>query len=108
MNDKPWVLTHDSGQTQSVNVDGPFLANNRGFLYQLAIDGHGIAQSASTWVAKDLHAETLVQVLPDWTSPTAVAYAVTTTRLLPAKVRVFLDFLSSRLDLEASLLSPLD
>jgi len=108
MNDKPWVLTHDSGQTQSVNVDGPFLANNRGFLYQLAIEGHGIAQSASTWVAKDLHAETLVQVLPDWTSPTAVAYAVTTTRLLPAKVRVFLDFLSSRLDLEASLLSPLD
>jgi len=31
--------------------------------------------------------------LPDWAPPDFSAYALTETRLLPAKVRVFIDFL---------------
>jgi DNA-binding transcriptional LysR family regulator len=34
-----------------------------------------------------------VRVLPDWTPPVVSAYALTATRLLPAKVRVFIDYL---------------
>ena len=51
----------------------------------------GIAITAHDWVQDDLTAQRLVQVLPDWSPPSAQAYAVTTTRLLPAKVRAFLD-----------------
>ena len=38
-------------------------------------------------------AQRLVRVLPDWTPPVVSAYALTATRLLPAKVRVFIDYL---------------
>ena len=37
----------------------------------------------------------LVRVLPDWSHAPAQVYALTETRLLPARTRLFIDFLSS-------------
>jgi DNA-binding transcriptional LysR family regulator len=57
------------------------------------LSGHGVVQSADTWVQADLAALRLVRVLPEWTPPVVEAFALTATRLLPAKVRVFIDYL---------------
>ena len=93
MKEAPWSLIHRDGRRQTVPVSGPFIANNRGLLQQLALAGQGIVQSSKSWVQADLEAGRLVHVLPDWAPPVVEAFALTTTRLLPAKVRVFLDFL---------------
>ena len=89
----PWRLIHRDGMRETVEVSGPFIANNRGLLQQLALAGQGIVQSSKSWVQADLESGLLVHVLPDWAPPVVEAFALTTTRLLPAKVRVFLDFL---------------
>ena len=93
MKDAPWRLIHSDGRRETVEVSGPFIANNRGLLQQLALAGQGIVQSSKSWVQADLESGLLVHVLPDWAPPVVEAFALTTTRLLPAKVRVFLDFL---------------
>ncbi|MEY4267810.1 MAG: hypothetical protein RIS90_2345 [Pseudomonadota bacterium] len=93
MKDAPWVLFHRDGSSQSVEVGGQFIANSRGLLQQLALSGQGIVQTANSWVQADLAAQRLVRVLPEWTPPVVSAYALTATRLLPAKVRVFIDYL---------------
>ena len=93
MKDAPWILTRRDGQSQTIEVKGPFIANNRGLLHQLALNGQGIVQSSKAWLNEDLKAKRLVPIMRDWSPPTVQAFALTTTRLLPAKVRVFLDFL---------------
>ncbi|MEY3446820.1 MAG: hypothetical protein RIR45_1575 [Pseudomonadota bacterium] len=93
MKDAPWVLMHRDGGSQSVEASGQFIANNRGLLHQLALNGQGIVQASSDWAKADLEAGRLVHILQDWAPPVVQAYAITTTRLLPARVRVFLDFL---------------
>lgn len=97
MKDAPWTLIHRDGGSQTVEVSGQFVANNRGMLQQLALGGQGIVQSADSWVQADLAAQRLVRVLPDWAPPVVEAYALTATRLLPAKVRVFIDFLVAQM-----------
>ncbi len=91
--DTSWNLIHQNGDMQTVAVTGQFVANNPGLLYQLALNGHGIVQSTENLVTADLAAGRLVRVLPDWRPPVVEVYALTTTRLLPAKVRVFIDYL---------------
>ncbi|MFM2035449.1 MAG: hypothetical protein RL459_714 [Pseudomonadota bacterium] len=93
MKDAPWRLNHRDGSSQSVEVGGQFVANSRGLLQQLALGGQGIVQTAESWVQADLAEQRLVRVLPDWAPPAVTAYALTATRLLPAKVRVFIDYL---------------
>ena len=93
MKDAPWTLIHRDGASLSIDVQGQFVANNRGLLQQLALSGQGIVQTADSWVQADLAAQRLVRVLPDWTPPVVEAFALTATRLLPAKVRVFIDYL---------------
>lgn len=93
MKDAPWTLLHRDGRSQSIDIRGQFVANNRGLLHQLALSGQGIVQSSKAWLHEDLKAKSLVPIMRDWSPPPVQAFALTTTRLLPAKVRVFLDFL---------------
>jgi DNA-binding transcriptional LysR family regulator len=102
MREGPWTLTDEQGHSQVVNVSGAFIANNLGLLRQLALAGQGILQTSRAWLQADLDAGRLVRVLPGWSTPTAEAFALTTTRLLPAKVRLFLEFLSEQLTDDAS------
>lgn len=76
-----------------MEVGGQVVANNRGLLRNLALRDLGIIQS----LGEDTRDTGLVRVLRDWAPPPVQAYALTTTRLLPARVRVFLDFLVARL-----------
>jgi DNA-binding transcriptional LysR family regulator len=52
---------------------------------------------AEAIVAEDLAAGRLRRVLPNWQAAPISVYAITETRLLPAKTQRFIEFLSERL-----------
>ena len=97
MLDAPWVL-QNGAQQLSLAVHGRYLLNNVGMLRRLALLGQGIAMLVDEMIAEDLACGRLQRVLPGWQAPSLPVYAITETRLLPAKVRVLIDFLGERLN----------
>jgi len=51
--------------------------------------------------ADDVAAGRLRQILPAWRGPATPVYALTETRLLPAKTQRFIEFLQERLTQQA-------
>jgi DNA-binding transcriptional LysR family regulator len=91
-----WKL-HDSTQTTEIEVGGRFIVNSVGMLRRLATLDQGIALLAEEIAADDLAAGRLRRVLPQWQGPSTPIYAITETRLLPARTQRFIDFLRERL-----------
>jgi len=80
-----------------VAVHGRFSTNNVSMTLKFAEQGHGIA-ALSPPIARPAYDSGAVRhVLPDWSFPPAPVHAVMTSRLVPARVRAFVDFLASRL-----------
>ena len=91
-----WEYREPSGKAGSVRVRGRYACDNWEVLRDWALAGMGIALK-STWdVRNHLEDGSLVPVLPGYTFGTDVAiYAVYPHRRhLPAKTRVFIDFLA--------------
>jgi len=82
-----------------VSVRGRFGLNNPGLMAVLAEGGMGIAVLAYNLAREGVIAGRLVQVLPEWTLPPIPVHAVMSSRLQPASVRAFVDFLAARLAL---------
>lgn len=92
-----WTL-HKENETIEVDVGGRFLLNSVGMIRRLATLDLGIAVLAEEIVADDVAAGLLRRVLPDWQAPAIPVYAITETRLLPAKTQRFIEFLRERLE----------
>ncbi|WP_426954334.1 LysR family transcriptional regulator [Muricoccus radiodurans] len=95
--DVTWRFLTD-GALEELRIPTRFSSNNGEVLRGLAIDGHGIALLDDYTVREDLGAGRLLRLLPGVrvtnTGFDLGIYAVfRQTSLLPAKVRVFLDFL---------------
>lgn len=91
-----WTL-NDGMQTLSVKVGGRFIANNVGLLRRLAACDQGIVLLPEEIVADEVAAQQLCRVLPQWNGTPMTIYAITETRLLPAKTQRFIEFLRKRL-----------
>lgn len=91
-----WTL-HREAETIEVAVGGRFLLNSVGMIGRLATLDLGIAMLAEEIVADDLAAGRLRRVLPQWQATPVPVYAITETRLLPAKTQRFIEFLRERL-----------
>ena len=90
----------DSGvNSVEVPVQGRFLSNNIGMMKMLAERGGGIAPLQPGLVVDALDRGTLEPVLPGWEFPRFPLYAVTTSRMQPARVKLMLDFIMPRLKL---------
>jgi DNA-binding transcriptional LysR family regulator len=63
----------------------------------LAVGGVGLAVLNNVLALDDVTLRRLVRVLPDWRLAPVQVHAVTETRLLPARTRLFVDFLKARL-----------
>ncbi|CAM3711350.1 LysR family transcriptional regulator [Bordetella tumulicola] len=75
-----------------------FSVNSIAMVRSLASLGAGIAiLSPSTNVLQEVEEQHLQRVLPDWSAGPFPVYAVTNTRLVPAKTRIFIEFLIERL-----------
>ncbi|KML62017.1 LysR family transcriptional regulator [Burkholderia cepacia] len=87
-----WAL-HDSAREVEVPVGGRFIVNSVGMIRQLAVLDAGIIQMPEEVVADDVAAGRLRRVLPAWEGAAVPVYAMTETRLLPAKTQIFIEFL---------------
>ncbi|MCU9954010.1 MULTISPECIES: LysR family transcriptional regulator [Burkholderia] len=87
-----WTL-HDDAREVEVPVGGRFVVNSVGMIRQLAVHDAGIIQMPEEVVADDVAAGRLRRVLPGWEGAPVPVYAMTETRLLPAKTQIFIEFL---------------
>lgn len=91
-----WKLMCGS-DVQRVAADGPIAANSLGMIRRLTLLGVGIGYLDEVMVQSDVQAKRLQPVLPNWQLTPVPVHAVTTSRLLPARTRVFIDFLYEKL-----------
>jgi len=92
-----WHLTKD-GATTSVKVSGSMVTDNPGVILESAISGLGITRLPSFLVGDPIRSGELRLVLEDYEMPEMGLYAVYASRKhLPAKVRVFIDFVRERI-----------
>ena len=92
----PWVL-HKDDATAEVEIGRRFIVNSVGMYRSFAVLGQGIALLAEGVVADDVAEGRLRRVLPGWHGSPIPVYALTETRLLPAKTLRFIEFLQERL-----------
>jgi DNA-binding transcriptional LysR family regulator len=90
-----WVLCQGD-RTEEVQVGGALVVNNFGLMRQLAVLGLGVAMLHEPMVGPDIRSGRLKRVLPDWILQEAPVYALMPSRLVPAKTRLFLDMLTTR------------
>ena len=91
-----WLFTRGKRQ-QRVPVSGNLVSNVAETLLQMAVQGLGIINLAEFIVGRDLQHGRLVPLLQGYASEVQQIHAVYPHRQhLPAKVRVFVDFLLSR------------
>lgn len=89
-----WAFTNDHGQSSVVNVRPRIYATNGDVLREFAMRGLGVAIEPSFIVDKQINDGSLVSILEDWRLEEYNMYAIyLTRRFLPAKVRVFIDYL---------------
>ena len=92
-----WRLRDREGNESVVHVRGRLESNFNEVIRDAVLAGVGIAQHSIWHVAGDLHAGRLQRVLPDHDVPDNEIYAVMPQRrLVPARVRAFVDFLADR------------
>jgi DNA-binding transcriptional LysR family regulator len=92
-----WQLSR-SGEMIEVEVGGRFQLNSVGMLRRLATLDLGIAVLPEGIAADDLRNGLLQLVLPQWHPNPIQVYALTETRLLPAKTQRFIEFLREQLE----------
>lgn len=93
---KIWHLT-SGNETIDVEAKGRFMLNSNSLIRGLATLGLGIAMVPGQIAADQLKSGQLVRILPEWQGVPISVYALTETRLLPAKTQRFIEFLRTRL-----------
>ena len=90
-----WTFTHADGSTAEVEVRNPRLrSGNAEVRLKAAMAGIGVARITSTFCADAVAQGRLVQLLPAWScTPLRIHALLPGRRLVPAKVRAFLDLL---------------
>ncbi|MBK1616279.1 LysR family transcriptional regulator [Rubrivivax gelatinosus] len=92
-----WLLADGRGGETAVRVRGRVESNFGELLRDAAVAGAGIALHSTWHVAEDLRAGRLQLVLPDYPPATTGIWAVMPQRrLLPPRVREFVEFLAGR------------
>jgi DNA-binding transcriptional LysR family regulator len=88
------------GNGASIEVEMPVVLQSVSFdvLYRAALDGAGIAVLSRLLVTRHLAAAELVHLLPEWMFGRLTVYAAVPSRkLIPARTRAFLAFVSEQL-----------
>ncbi|ART55905.1 LysR family transcriptional regulator [Acidovorax carolinensis] len=88
---------HGAGAAQEVKVPVVLQSVSAGVLLRAAVDGMGVAVMSRLLAAPYLASGALVHVLPDWMFSRYTVYAaLPSRRMMPARTKVFLDFVSER------------
>ncbi|SEJ16261.1 LysR family transcriptional regulator [Frateuria terrea] len=93
-----WRLTDRRGREHVVRVQGRFETTLGELVRDAALAGQGIAMHSHWHTHEELRTGRLEVVLPDYSLPESGIYAVMPQRrLVPPRVRAFIDFLGERL-----------
>jgi DNA-binding transcriptional LysR family regulator len=93
-----WRLADASGIESATRVRGPLESNLGEALRDAALAGLGIALHSTWHIAEDLRTGRLVRVLPDHSLSNAIHAVMPQRRLVPPRVKVFVEFLAERFD----------
>ncbi len=93
---RTWRLKNGN-MTIEAEVKARFILNSNSMIRGLVALGQGIAMLPEQLAADQLANGQLVRVLPEWYGAPISVYAITETRLLPAKTQHFIEFLRVRL-----------
>ena len=85
------------GETAEVVTSARFAMNSVGLSRALARQGIGIAALDTELARDDVALGRLQRVLPGWSLEPVEVHAITETRLLPARTRLFIEFVKARL-----------
>src|SRR5882672_1613691 len=92
----PWVLLRGKARWEGL-PPGRAIVNSPDLMELMAIDGMGITLAEHRRVEGNLKAGQLVRVLPEWSLPRVLLWAVFPGRkLMPARTRVFIDALVAK------------
>ncbi len=98
MTSASWSFTHRSGERTTVAPSGPLRFNNGEAVIPALLAGLGLAALPDFLVAEAVRAGRLVEVLPDWSLPSATLSLVTPPATLrPVRVSAAMEFLHRRL-----------
>ena len=100
--DADWEFTGPDGTAARLQVRNPRMrSGNAGVRLEAALAGLGVARITATFCAAAVQQGRLVPLLPDWRCAPLRIYALLPgRRLMPAKVRAFLDLLEQSPDEE--------
>lgn len=91
--DSVWTLFSGDGQEQQVRVKGRIALNQFMMLRRMGESGMGIVPLS----IQDMKGGGLVRVLPDWSFAPVPMVALFPSRMMPARARVFIDFVKEQL-----------
>lgn len=91
-----WILGKAGQRVVHKFKAAAFSANSMSLLKQCVMQNYGIAMLSEQMMQEQFSEAKVVRVLADWCPPEVPVYALTETRLLPAKTRVFLDFITAK------------
>ncbi|MEH3147065.1 MAG: LysR family transcriptional regulator [Methylobacterium frigidaeris] len=100
-----WRLMRN-GDAAVVPVAGVVSCNSLALARRFAAGGHGIALLQQAEAQADIETGRLRRVLPEWSPAPTPVYIVTTSRLLPARTRSFIDFAAKHLAVQLTGRSP--
>lgn len=89
---------YKNGEEKRIKIQSYASSNSVGLNMRLAMAHQGIAILPIALAQRATKVGRLQRVLPEWQNVTVPIYALTATRLLPAKTRVFIDFLKEKLN----------
>ncbi len=83
-----------NGESVAIHMPIGLQSSSFDVLYRATLDGAGIAVLSQALIARHLEKGTLVRLLPDWIfGRYAISAALPSRRLVPSRVRAFLEFL---------------
>lgn len=97
-----WRYVDEQGERQELAIQGALSANNGELLRLAALGGMGVALLSEATVRANLQDGSLVRLLPDYrfavrTFSNGIFAVFRQTRVLPLKVRAFVDFIAEAL-----------
>jgi DNA-binding transcriptional LysR family regulator len=91
-----WTLNKASQRAVHKFKAPNYSANSMTLLKHCVLQDIGIAMLSEAMVREEVANGLIIRVLPEWCPPEVPVYALTETRLLPAKTRTFLEFIAQQ------------
>ncbi|WP_335955615.1 LysR family transcriptional regulator, partial [Acinetobacter guillouiae] len=91
-----WILQKGT-ESHRIKTNSKFVMNNMAMMKRLALLNQGIIFTHPQVVFEELKNHTLTPIIPDWIGESLPVFILTESRLLPAKTKLFIDFLKENI-----------